>query len=205
MRYRRSLVALLAVALSACAGQAPAPIPGAESVTAEAPTYKVGDEWRFATTGYSSRVWIAEVTGDKTVSHRERPARLETCPGCRYVRDRNLVLLEVLDPNGQRRADGHSFGVGVRSLDFPMRVGSAWTSDTPPFRDVFKVEAYEMVNVPAGMFKAFRIRQDRENTASGWRGTSVSWWAPEVRWFVRLGKFRDDPGGDFQLESYNVK
>jgi hypothetical protein len=107
-----------ALALSACASQAPVPIPGAESVTAEAPTYKVGDEWRFTGPGYQSRIHIVEVTNDTVVNEREVPARLATCAGCRFVRDRSLNVLRVLNPDGQPRPN---VGVGLRSLDFPLR------------------------------------------------------------------------------------
>jgi hypothetical protein len=204
--------------LAGCAGPTHPPIPEAASATVEAPAYKVGDEWRFTGAGYTSRVWIAEVTGDTIVSLRERPARVETCQGCRYVRDRNTTVLRVLDPNGQLRSEVDS---GLRTLDFPLRVGKTWdhnldmssaSGPTYSYTNHFTVEAYELVTVPAGTFKAFRIRQDQENLTSRRRYTGLTWWSPDVRWVVKGQGLRETGLGygsrgslDVELESYSLK
>jgi hypothetical protein len=217
MRYGAA-VALALVLLAGCAGQTHPPIPDAASVTIEAPTYKVGDEWRFTGAGYTSRVWIAEVTGDTIVSLRERPARFETCQGCRYVRDSNLTVLRVIGPDGQAQSDA---GSGLRTLDFPLRVGKTWDHNldmassggpTYSYTNHFTVEAFELVTVPAGTFKAFRIRQDQENLTSRRRFTGLTWWSPDVRWFVKTQALRETGLGyggggslDVELMSYSLK
>jgi hypothetical protein len=62
----------------------------------------------------------------------------------------------------------------------------------PTYRYVnrFTVEAYELVKVPAGTFKAFRIRLDQENLSTHQRWSGVSWWSPDVRWGVKIGAMR---------------
>jgi hypothetical protein len=193
-------------------------IPGAESVTVDTPTYKVGDEWRFTGPGYQSRIHIVEVTEDTVVNEREVPARLATCAGCRVVRDRNLTVLRIIRPDAQAR---FNLDAGLRDLDFPLRVGKTWdhtldmaSSGGPSssYFNRFTVEAYEMVKVPAGTFKAFRVRHDQENLTSRRRFTRVSWWSPEVRWFVKGSGWRESgfgygeaSGADLALASYSLK
>jgi hypothetical protein len=220
---RSQLCGLVVAALTAttlvvgCAGHTPsAVIPGAESVMVEAPTYKVGDEWRFTGVGYQSRIHIVEVTDDTVVNEREVSIRLG-CPSCRVVRDRNLTVLRFVEANGQARA-----GDQLRFLDFPLRVGKSWEQtltmntaggeSSSTYRNRFTVEAYELVKVPAGTFKAFRIRHDQENLSSERRWTAVSWWSPDVRWTIKVGAYRspsldagESVGRELELESYSLK
>ncbi len=74
---RPSAVPLL---LAACAEVQVKPIPGAANVVVEAPTYKVGDEWRYPG-GYF--VQVVGFEGDLviTVSNLD-----PFCRGCRYFR-----------------------------------------------------------------------------------------------------------------------
>jgi hypothetical protein len=115
----------LGLALIGCAGQAPVAIPGAESVVMDAPTYSVGDEWRFTGPGYESRIRIVEVTDDTVVNVREVPARIGGCSGCRVVRDRNLTVVKVIEENGQPRAS-----VGLRESSFSTS-RCAWERNGP--------------------------------------------------------------------------
>lgn len=93
------------------------------------------------------------------------------------------------------------------TLDMPSAGGP-----TARYANRFTVEAYELVTVPAGTFKAFRIRHDQENLTVGRRFTGTSWWSPDVRWFVRINTMREygmgpgEVGGrDLELESYTLK
>ena len=217
LNVRHALIAAV-LALSACAGQAPVAIPGAESLNVDTPTYKVGDEWQFTGPGYQSRIHIVEVTEDTVVNEREVPARLATSAGCRTVSDRNLTTLPIIRPDGQAR---FNLGAGLRYLDFPLRVGKTWdqtldmTSSGGPISSYFNrftVETYELVKVPAGTFKAFRIRHDQENLTSRRRFTQFFWWSPDVRWFVKSSTWRENGlgygeagGADLELKSYSLK
>jgi hypothetical protein len=70
---------------------------------------------------------------------------------------------------------------------FPITVGKTWTGNTrvtTPQRttDVqytFNVEAYEDVTVPAGTFKAFRIRYTDQYVEN------LQWWSPEHGLWVK--------------------
>jgi hypothetical protein len=74
--------------------------------------------------------------------------------------------------------------------DFPLEVGKTWTksyritihaiSQTFPFDNTVKVEAYEDVTVPAGTFKVFKI------SGSDTLGNeSVTWFSPELGFVIK--------------------
>jgi len=88
--------------------------------------------------------------------------------------------------------------------EYPLVVGKTWTKHytitmhaagrAVGVDTTFKVEAYEDVTVPAGTFKAFRIRRSFNN------GTEeVNWFDPALHIWVkrslkRTDKFRGGPG-----------
>jgi hypothetical protein len=85
------------------------------------------------------------------------------------------------------------------------------TTPSRSYFNRFKVETYELVKVPAGTFKAFRIRHDQENLTSRRRFTQA-WWSPDVRWFVKGSTWRETGlgysaagGADLELASYSLK
>lgn len=218
---KRTLLVLVGLALIAvgCAGAKTRPIAGGESAVAEAPTFKVGDEWRFAGPRYRSRVRVVSVDANGIVTTREvLTGPHDTCPGCRYFRDANLTLVKVLDAQGQPWPEAE---LGVKYLDFPLRVGKQWTQTmdlqstggpTYTYVNRFKVEAYEEITVKAGTFRAFRLAESSENVGAPWRAVRTTWWSPDVRWFVRIEAFRErglsgagTPGTDLELESYSLK
>lgn len=65
---------------------------------------------------------------------------------------------------------------GTRSF----RVTLHWTKQTIPVEDRWTVEAYEDVTVPAGTFKAFRVR-----TTDNMGNDNVNWFSPELGIFVK--------------------
>lgn len=198
-----------AAGLFACQAQvSPGPAP-----VAEAPAFKVGDEWRWTGGG---RRRVTAIEGEHTVT----PLSNQECQNCRAYRDKNLTVVKLLDKEGNIVVNESS--VGYKQLDFPLGVGKRWESDMPlvnrttkvvePYKNTFWVEAYEEVKTKAGSFKAFRIThiQQRANSPYGadvgktWRDTL--WYSPEVKAFVkREVNTKVEWGADWELESYSLK
>jgi hypothetical protein len=203
------LVVGSAAGLSAAHAQvSPGPAP-----VAQAPVFKVGDEWRW--TGGGRRRIIA-IEGEHTVT----PMSNQECQNCRAYRDKNLTVVKLLDKEGNIVVNDSS--VGYKMLDFPLAVGKRWDSDVSlvnrrtrvaeAYKNTFHVETYEEVKTKAGTFKAFRIThiQQRAHTSfSGdvgktWRETL--WYGPEVKAFVkREVNTKVEWGPDWELESYALK
>ena len=202
-----ALAALLV--LAGCAGMETktAPIAGAENIVVDAPTYKVGDEWRY-TGGVFSQVIGFEGDLHITASNRDR-----FCQGCRYLLDRNGTVVKTLDAQGNPT---QSATQGLKFLDFPLRVGKTWSQDIDlrqtstgamrPYSNTWKVEAYEEITVKAGTFKAFRIGWHQENRGPyGWSGDATFWWSPDVKAAVKSIAHTSDWFRPWELESYTLK
>ena len=100
--------------------------------------------------------------------------------------------------------------------NWPLMVGKTWTSSHRmtliaknqvfPFETTYRVEAYEDVTVPAGTFKAFKIRSS-SNTGS----EDTYWYAPEPGVFVKQSLRRTDKSGygpgtrEAELASQSIK
>jgi hypothetical protein len=97
--------------------------------------------------------------------------------------------------------------------DYPLWVGKSWsqvykfifpkqtfTSDTQ-----WKVEAFEDIKVPAGIFKAFRV------TYSDTWNNQIMWWSPELGIWVKTKFERNEKHGlgpgvrEAELYSHNIK
>jgi hypothetical protein len=102
------------------------------------------------------------------------------------------------------------------SWEWPLEVGKSWTKTyqstnhgtkrTVSYESTQKVEAYEDVTVPAGTFKAFRIK-----TSTSMGDDNVVWYSPELGIWVKA-QFRRSathpagPGSrDDALLSHNIR
>lgn len=202
-----AVAVFMAFAVSGCAAVQTRPIQGAENIVVEAPTFKVGDEWRY-TGGYFIRVVGLE--GDHVVTETNLDP---SCRSCRFVRDKNGTVVRVLDADGKPVEYALS---GLKILDFPMRVGKQWSQDLSlrqlstgamrPYSNTFKVEAYEEVVTKAGTFKAFRISWRQESRGSyAWHGSLDLWWSPDVRAYVKRAVYTSGWSRDFDLQAYTLK
>ena len=188
----------------------------AQSSEAGAPTYAIGDEWRFS----FGPAKVVAIDGSQSVM--EFPAN-KRCPGCRYFFDGQRTLSKVVDKDGNQVND---LLVGLKVLDFPLSVGKEWhqttnffneqTNRSLPMTHSFRVLAQEEVKTKAGTLKAFKISHSRDlQTSVGnlqgrrdW-GTAVYWYSPEARAIVKrevmsTGAVRAF-GSDYELESYSLK
>jgi hypothetical protein len=180
---------------------------------AEAPVFKVGDQWRW--TGGGQRRIVA-IDGQHTVT----PYSSAACKNCRAHRDKNLTIVKIVDPEGNIVVDDSQ--VGHKMLDFPLTIGKRWDSNVllvnrttkvaEPYKNTFHVEAYEDVTTKAGTFKAFRITQIQQRAHSSashdagrqWRASL--WYSPAAKAFVkREVNTKVDWGADWELEAYSLK
>lgn len=103
----------------------------------------------------------------------------------------------------------------MKLLDFPLKVGKKW-NETATLREVstdlvttvsnsFSVVAFEEVTIPAGTFRAFRIRLFQEDLGRKWSGSCDMWWSPDVKNFIKRSVYTTYWFDDFELASYNIK
>ena len=99
--------------------------------------------------------------------------------------------------------------------DWPLFVGKSWVSEfrirdyvreqTVALKYEFRVEVFEEVATPGGIFKSFRIRRD------GPDDRYIVWFNPELgvevkRVWERFSSHRLGPGtNEMELDSYNIK
>jgi hypothetical protein len=176
-------VLLAALALGACGPKTTA-ISGLPP--AQAPQWKPGDFWEFSA---RSRCPFAAFDRMEVVSTGEemvlaggdlaRKVRLDKDFG---VKQSDGALLSFTVGSGR---DGYVF--------FPLAVGQSRTFEQSTtvkgavntYVSVVTVEAAEEITVPAGTFKAFRIRVEKKS-GTGWKGSSHLWYAPEAGYFARI-------------------
>ena len=100
-------------------------------------------------------------------------------------------------------------------MQWPLSLGKTWSDNgTEQGMSIFvtaTVEAYELVTVPAGSFKAFRVKVHlcTVKPPQGDCGDSFSWMAPEAKTFVKIeiGKERvwdQLRGSSMALMTYSV-
>ena len=180
----------------------------AQAPVAEAPTFQVGDEWRY-TDGTVFRILAVE--GDLIVTTSLTYPPQELCRDCRFYRDKNLTIIKVTDKNGKPE---ESEVVGFKTLDFPLQIGKQWTSNQKlkqrssgrylDYDNTFKVEGYEEVQTKAGTFKAFKVTQKQERRPY-WSGQLTFWYSPEVKAVVKRQVPSAQWQNDRELESYTLK
>lgn len=182
-----ALAASTAIVASAATGGASLPPPVAVPLTqAEAPVFRVGEEWKFAYTNEldpsKNKTYVQRVAN---VSPEGVRLEIPSSGGPRFVdldRDGNFVRSAV-----------ESFAPSAETLRFPLFVGKSWDAEytytsgnwTSHCERESKVVAVERVSTPAGIFDAFRVesRTGYSGTAvssGAGRSYSVDWYAPAV-------------------------
>ncbi len=186
---------------------AEAQAPAATPPVAEAPTFKIGDEWRWEGGDYPTYIRVVALEGAGSVV--ESNLDVWCRDGCRYTRDKNGISTSGVSGKGEP-----TYVSGLKILDFPLTVGKQWTQETElrqlstgqmrPYFNVWKVEAFE--EVKAGTFKAFWISYSQENRGSvRWSGNASLWWSPDVKAFVKRVGHTSGWGKDWELASYSLK
>jgi hypothetical protein len=202
MRPRSVLLAAsLAALLPACASRFALPEGSGEGLvswdraapagaaTAPHPAWKVGDRFVFRRGESVRMAYRVEQADDGGVvlAEEESGLRLALDP---ELGERGQALPG--DPRARR-----AFDPADSSWSFPLWVGKRWTchflskrpgEDEPvPLLVSYHCDAEEEITVPAGTFRCLRVWRRARVAAKGdfRERTSLSWYAPEVGWFVR--------------------
>ena len=202
-------LALIVMLIVCPAPQGSHALAAGEDVVAEAPSFKVGDEWHWVGGAYPTYVRVIALQGEGSVV--ESNLDLWCREGCRYVRDKNGIAVSGTNKKGEP-----AYVTGLRTLDFPLKIGKEWTQDIDlrlvsdgtirPFSNRWKIEAFEEVVVKAGTFKAFRMSWYQENRGSyRWNGNATLWWSPEIKAFVKRVVHTTGWGSDWELASFVLK
>lgn len=158
----------------------------ADTDVVEAPKLLVGDRWERS----NGRVY--EVIGEEGglyVVRRTKGGQITEELWDKAA----LSLIKWREPGKELKPP--STNPTVQHLLFPLTVGKKWDlwyrhiSLNANFQRWYKVEAWEEVKVPAGTFKALRIRSDGRRIDSGYQFTEIYWYSPDVR---GLGKSTSD-------------
>jgi hypothetical protein len=82
----------------------------------------------------------------------------------RRIHDVTVLLDLGRRGDGGRRCDrrGGVLPGELLTLDYPLRPGVTWLTRTEPFTVRSEVEAREVLDLPAGRFRGFRVRVDNE-------------------------------------------
>lgn len=186
LRLRHFLVVLCALlALDGCAPKA-APVAHMEAVP-DAPRWKPGDYWVFSAKTRSAfalaqRMEVKSVDGEIVLEGNGDPAQKAVLDSDLSVRESSGTLLKYRVESGKDAYIFFPLAVG-QSRTFTQSTGTA--KGGQKYTNTVMVEDAEEITVPAGTFKAFRIRVEKRNE-TGWSGVYRLWYAPEVRYFVRI-------------------
>ncbi len=157
------------------------------------PVWKAGDTWRYVLE--DKKEWEVRVLGIDEFRGNKIYVVEDVYGYYRMGIDaRTLQWTVDIDPDGRkmtpaRPLDWYPF------YDFPLYVGKKWMkattgSDTAgTLRDymfTYKVISSEVLTVPAGTFKAFKIERMQESTMTAARVTTYLWYSPEVKREVKL-------------------
>ena len=127
-----------------------------------------------------------------------------------YFDDSRRIVAQVRDGKPVQTYDPYE-----ALYDWPLFVGKSWVSEfqirdyvreqTVALKYDFRVEEFEEVATPAGVFKTFRIRRD------GPDDSYIVWFDPELavevkRVWERFSSHRLGPGtNEMELVSHNIK
>lgn len=199
------LAGVLTGAVAACSpATVPAPASSRPPAEAPRPAWMVGDTWQFDAANrcpftLGAKMAVTVVGTSLVLTGDDNPAKFAR------LEPRDLSVLESKGGEVEYRvlsgADPYLF--------FPLAPGQTRTFSqavksggaTRSYTTEVAVEEVEEVEVPAGRFTAFRIRVTKMS-ATGWVGAYRLWYAPEVRYFVRV---LDPYDGDAQLVRFSLK
>lgn len=183
-----SLLALTILAAALLAGCAHKTVPAAGHLPpAQAPEWRPGDYWVFSGKTRSpfalaGRMEVVSVGDEIVLSGDGDPGKSVRLNRDFSVRQSSGGMLSYSVDSGK---DAYVF--------FPLAVGETRSfkqsatakRGAQNYVSEVTVEGVDEVTVPAGTFKAFRIRVNKRND-TGWSGVYRMWYAPEARYFVRV-------------------
>jgi hypothetical protein len=181
------LLFAVATAVGACGGKDLPP----QSAIVSAPHIRPGSTWTYRVTDSTDKQPRMETLTFEREDVYKNASVLAFNSGNGETRltDRDLNFVAAVTSDRVLREASPSF----RSFDFPFYVGKEWRSvftyqdnarslSWSPVEVHWKTKEYDVVKVPAGQFRAFRlISEPRTN----WAQKDEVWYAPEVLQVVR--------------------
>ena len=154
-----------------------------------APVLQAGESW---TLQYARGPWTRRLTSQSEDGLFEVAGE----QGTRFYYDHAHTLRKVIRKGESVTRASVDFPlIGKPMLDFPLQPGKSWSYmiDTRStggnllgYRNTFSVGGCERVGVPAGTFLAVAITEEQEVLGANARGSRTWWYAPEVKYFVKL-------------------
>lgn len=217
MRKTRLTSALFLFAAVAAAGGCGGKDLPPQSAIVSAPLIRPGSTWTYQVTDTSSKEpRLMTLTFEKEDVYKNTSVlAFKTDSGEFVLYDRDLNLVAVVTGDRVLREASPSY----RAFDFPFYVGKEWRSvftyqdnarslSWSPVEVHWKTKEYDVVKVPAGQFRAFKLESEPR---TNWAMKEELWYAPEVLQVVRwkyertsahyLGKGRETG----ELVQYSLK
>ncbi len=197
-REFRNYISALVAARHGAAGAIPA---------ANAPAWKIGFQWEYAVKGPGiDATYTSEISREQTFDGV--PAYVLSVAESEYLHTKDALALAAHSSQGKTVAKNNP---PVSVLSWPLTVGKEWRnksavenaeqnlSHTVEMETV--VAGVEQVKVSAGVFEAFRIE-----TYSSQTGELIfeQWYAPRVKWFVKVKDYRPEGVIEQELVSFKI-
>jgi len=154
-----------------------------------APVLQAGESW---TLQYARGPWTRHLTSQSEDDLFEVAGE----QGTRFYYDHAHTLRKVIRKGESVTRASVDFPlIGKPMLDFPLQPGKSWSymidarstgGNLLGYRITFSVGGCERVRVPAGTFLAVAITEEQEVLGANTRGSRTWWYAPEVKYFVKL-------------------
>jgi hypothetical protein len=162
-----------------------------------APVLQAGESW---TLQYAEGPWTRRLTSQSEDGLFEVAGE----QGTRFYYDRTHTLRKVIRKGESVTRASVDFPlIGRPVLDFPLQPGKSWHymidarstgGNLLVYRNTFSVVGCEQVRVPAGTFLAVVITEEQDVLGANARGSRTWWYAPEVKYFVKLTHGWASPG-----------
>ena len=176
-----------------------------------APVLQAGESWTLQDARGS---WTRHLTRQSEDGLFEVAGEL----GTRFYYDHAHTLRKVIRKGESVTRASVDFPlIGKPMLDFPLQPGKSWSymidarstgGDLLVYRNTFTVVGCEQIRVPAGTFFAVAITEEQDSPGANARGSRTWWYAPEVKYFVKLTHGWATPGfwdqSDAVLLAYQI-
>jgi hypothetical protein len=183
----------------------------------EAPVWKMGEKWTFRyDTGGE---WTVEIVTEEKDYYVDSSTRIEGRLIGKYKRlydKKTLNCVKVIKDGKESKQERDML---KKYFDFPLYTGKNWnyrygilSSSGRPIDLVAELSAvnFEDIEVPAGKFRAIKVKNKTSVLGTSSSGMLHYWWSPDAKAAVKVeyeaGSFWGTPGyNKFELISFELK
>ncbi len=183
----------------------------------EAPVWKVGDKWILTSEGIAKCEVEVVDADESSYTIKFSHCMFERTPSKIIFEKSSLNRIYTLEKNKRKK-----YNWGRRRLfNFPFFEGKKWGEDTftglptynpgapqveYDFAETFQVLGWEDVEVPAGKFRAVKIKYIERVIGDIFAGIGYFWYVPDVKYYVKYQNDKDHwkTGHDMQLTSFRL-